>query len=92
MASLRIVVLEGDETGQELLEEAIRVLDPDRPAPRAGASRPLAGGTAPHPQRGLPSARRGDAPAGLGLKAATITPEGAVLLQLEGKDVATRWR
>ena len=25
---LRIIVLEGDETGQELLEQAIRVLDP----------------------------------------------------------------
>ena len=28
MADLRIIVLEGDETGQELLEQAIRVLDP----------------------------------------------------------------
>ena len=27
--SLKIVVLEGDETGQELLEQAIRVLDGD---------------------------------------------------------------
>ncbi len=27
--SMRIVVLEGDQTGQELLEEALRVLDPD---------------------------------------------------------------
>ena len=26
---LRVVVLEGDETGQELLEQAIRVLDPE---------------------------------------------------------------
>ena len=26
---LRIVVLEGDETGQELLEQACRVLDPE---------------------------------------------------------------
>ena len=26
---LRIIVLEGDETGQELLEQAIRVLDGD---------------------------------------------------------------
>ena len=25
---LRIIVLEGDETGQELLEQALRVLDP----------------------------------------------------------------
>ena len=26
---LTIIVLEGDETGQELLEQALRVLDPD---------------------------------------------------------------
>jgi isocitrate/isopropylmalate dehydrogenase len=26
---LKIVVMEGDETGQELLEQACRVLDPD---------------------------------------------------------------
>ena len=29
MAGLRIVVLEGDQTGQELLEHALRVLAPD---------------------------------------------------------------
>jgi isocitrate dehydrogenase (NAD+) len=29
MAGLSIVVLEGDQTGQELLEQALRVLDPD---------------------------------------------------------------
>ena len=28
MAEVRIIVLEGDETGQELLEQAVRVLDP----------------------------------------------------------------
>jgi isocitrate dehydrogenase (NAD+) len=27
--ALKIVVLEGDETGQELLEQAVRVLDPE---------------------------------------------------------------
>jgi len=27
MADLKIIVLEGDDTGQELLEEALRVLD-----------------------------------------------------------------
>ena len=26
---LRIIVLEGDQTGQELLEQALRVLDPE---------------------------------------------------------------
>ena len=29
MAPIRIVALEGDQTGQELLEQALRVLDPD---------------------------------------------------------------
>ena len=29
MDARAIVVLEGDQTGQELLEEAVRVLDPD---------------------------------------------------------------
>ena len=29
MADVTIAVLEGDETGQELLEEALRVLDPE---------------------------------------------------------------
>ena len=29
MEAKRIVVLEGDETGQELLEEALRVLQPE---------------------------------------------------------------
>ncbi len=29
MAGLRIVVLEGDQTGQELLEQALRVISPD---------------------------------------------------------------
>ena len=28
MAPLKIIVLEGDETGQELLEQSLRVLDP----------------------------------------------------------------
>lgn len=29
MLPLRIAVLEGDETGQELLEQSLRILDPD---------------------------------------------------------------
>jgi len=29
MAPLRIVALEGDQTGQELLEQALRALDPE---------------------------------------------------------------
>jgi isocitrate/isopropylmalate dehydrogenase len=74
-----IVVLEGDETGQELLEEALRVLDRD------------VIGTELEFQRfdlSLESRRSSNnsvvydsakaiRTAGLGLKAATITPEGA---------------
>lgn len=74
---IRIVVLDGDQTGQELLEQALRVLDPDllglevelrrfdlslenRRATRNGVVEDAA-----HAMR----------EAGLGLKAATITPE-----------------
>jgi isocitrate dehydrogenase (NAD+) len=73
-----IVVLEGDETGQELLEEALRVLAPEvteldlqfprydlslasRRASRNGVVHEAAAAIREH---------------GLGLKAATITPEG----------------
>ncbi len=79
MDAKRIVVLEGDETGQELLEEALRVLAPEvtgvdleftcfdlslesRRATKNGIVHEAA------------AALR---EAGLGLKAATITPEGA---------------
>src|ERR671923_697026 len=73
-----IVVLEGDETGQELLEESLRVLAPDV----IGFELDL-----PRFDLSLESRRRTDngvvydaAAAirehGLGLKAATITPEG----------------
>jgi isocitrate/isopropylmalate dehydrogenase len=79
MAALRIVVLDGDETGQELLEQSLRVLAP-------GVS-----GLEVEIERfdlSLDSRRRSrnrvcyDAAAaisdaGYGLKAATITPEGA---------------
>ena len=77
---LRVVVMEGDETGQELLEQSLQVLDGD-----------LLGLPALELQRFDLSleARRASAngvvheaavamrEAGLGLKAATITPEGA---------------
>src|SRR5919201_5593020 len=73
-----IVVLEGDETGQELLEEALRVLAPDV----TGLDLEF-----PRYELSLESRRRTqngvvyEAAAavrehGLGLKAATITPEG----------------
>jgi isocitrate dehydrogenase (NAD+) len=73
-----IVVLDGDETGQELLEEALRVLAPE-----------VTGLTLDFPRFDLSLEHRratrnavvheaaaGIREAGLGLKAATITPEG----------------
>src|SRR2546426_357377 len=78
MESHTIVVLEGDETGQELLEEALRVLEPEVTGlelefPRYDLS--LAA------RRATQNAVVYEAAAairehGLGLKAATITPEG----------------
>ena len=72
-----IVVLEGDETGQELLEEALRVLAPD-----------TIGRELSFPRFDLSLARRRETKnavvheaaaavreSGLGLKAATVTPE-----------------
>jgi isocitrate dehydrogenase (NAD+) len=74
-----IVVLEGDETGQEVLEEALRVLAPDVVGieldfPRYDLSlesRRRTGNEVVH------EAARAIVGAGLGLKAATITPESA---------------
>jgi isocitrate/isopropylmalate dehydrogenase len=74
-----IVVLEGDQTGQELLEESLRVLQPDV----AGIDIDL-----PRYDLSLESRRATDNAVvhraasairehGFGLKAATITPEGA---------------
>jgi isocitrate dehydrogenase (NAD+) len=77
--AITIVVLEGDETGQELLEQSLRVLDPELlelplelvrfdlslESRRASANQVVSDAAA---------AMRH---AGLGLKAATITPEGA---------------
>ena len=76
---LKIVVLEGDETGQELLDQAVRVLDPallglelelerfDLSLENRRATRNAVVSEAAVAMR----------EAGLGLKAATITPEGA---------------
>jgi isocitrate dehydrogenase (NAD+) len=77
---IRIVVLDGDETGQELLEQSLRVLDP------ALLSLPI---ELTHFDLSLESRRATDnrivdesavamREAGLGLKAATITPEGKI--------------
>jgi isocitrate dehydrogenase (NAD+) len=73
-----IVVLEGDETGQELLEEALRVLSPEVTGlelefPRFDLS--LGSRRATNNQV-VHDAARAIREHGLGLKAATITPEG----------------
>jgi 3-isopropylmalate dehydrogenase len=79
MAALEIVALEGDQTGQELLEQALRVLDSgvlgiDVELVRFDLSlehrRRTQNGVC---QEAAQEMRR----TGLGLKAATITPEGA---------------
>jgi isocitrate dehydrogenase len=75
---LRIIVLEGDETGQELLEQALRVLDPEVLKVELELE---------HFDLSLENRRRtsnevvSEAAAAMnearfGLKAATITPEG----------------
>jgi isocitrate dehydrogenase (NAD+) len=79
MAGKTIVVLEGDETGQELLEEALRVLAPDVTGlelrlPRFDLSLASRRATRNEIVHEAAAAVR---EAGLGLKAATITPEGA---------------
>ncbi|MET0609613.1 MAG: isocitrate/isopropylmalate family dehydrogenase [Gaiellaceae bacterium] len=79
MATATIVVLEGDETGQELLDEALRVLDPDVTGvevelPRYDLSLESRRATQNQVVHEAATAVR---EAGLGLKAATVTPEGA---------------
>jgi isocitrate dehydrogenase (NAD+) len=73
-----IVVLEGDQTGQELLEEALRVLAPEvigleLEFPRFDLSLESRRATQ---NRVVYEAAAAIREAGLGLKAATITPEG----------------
>jgi isocitrate/isopropylmalate dehydrogenase len=78
MAELRIIVLEGDETGQELLEQALRILDPSVTRVEVELE---------HYDLSLQNRRRtrnevvtaaaeAMREAHFGLKAATITPEG----------------
>jgi isocitrate/isopropylmalate dehydrogenase len=76
---ITIVVLEGDETGQELLEQAVRVLDPgllelDLELQRFDLSLDNRRATSNQVVTDAAAAMRD---AGLGLKAATITPEAA---------------
>src|ERR687891_427996 len=78
MQTRTIVVLEGDETGQELLEEALRVLTPDvlgfeLDLPRYDLSLESRRETR---NQVVHEAAQAVREAGLGLKAATITPEG----------------
>jgi isocitrate dehydrogenase (NAD+) len=73
-----IVVLEGDETGQELLEEALRVLAPEviqleLDCPRFDLS---LGNRRATRNQVVYEAAEAIREAGLALKAATITPEG----------------
>jgi isocitrate/isopropylmalate dehydrogenase len=75
---LKIIVLEGDETGQELLEQSLRVLDPEllglpvelERFDLSLDSRRSSDNEVVH------EAARAVRAAGFGLKAATITPEG----------------
>ena len=78
MEAKTIVVLEGDETGQELLEEALRVLAPDVTGlelefPRYDLSLESRRATRNAVVHEAAAAIRAH---GAGLKAATITPEG----------------
>jgi isocitrate/isopropylmalate dehydrogenase len=77
--SVRIAVLEGDETGQELLEQSLRVLDRavlglELSLERFDLSLEHRRATSNGVVIDAAAAMRA---AGLGLKAATITPEGA---------------
>lgn len=76
---IKIVVLDGDETGQELLEQSLRVLDPqllglNLELQHFDLSLENRRATSNGVVRDSAAAMRD---AGLGLKAATITPEGA---------------
>jgi isocitrate/isopropylmalate dehydrogenase len=78
MNARTIVVLEGDQTGQELLEAAVRVLQPDvlgleLELPRYDLSLEYRRETR---NQVVHEAAQAIASHGLGLKAATITPEG----------------
>jgi isocitrate dehydrogenase (NAD+) len=77
--ALRIIVLEGDETGQELLEQSLRVLDPavtkvDVELEHYDLSLENRRRTS---NEVVTAAARAIAESRFGLKAATITPEGA---------------
>jgi 3-isopropylmalate dehydrogenase len=75
---MRIIVLEGDETGQELLEQALRVLEPDVVGLELSLER---FDLSLEHRRATSNAVVDEAAAamreaGYGIKAATVTPEG----------------
>jgi isocitrate/isopropylmalate dehydrogenase len=78
MPDARIIVLEGDETGQELLDQAIRVLDPG--VTQVDVELEHYDLSLDNRRRTnndvVNAAARGMKEAGFGIKAATITPEG----------------
>ncbi len=78
MESRTIVVMEGDQTGQELLEEALRVLDPSVTRLELEFKRfdlSLENRRATN-NKVVHEAAEAMKASGLGIKAATITPEG----------------
>jgi isocitrate dehydrogenase (NAD+) len=79
MAGLSIVVLEGDQTGQELLEQALRVLEPATIGLEIELNRfDLSLENRRRTKNAVcTEAAEAMRAAGLGIKAATITPEGA---------------
>jgi isocitrate dehydrogenase (NAD+) len=78
-APIRIIVLDGDQTGQELLEQSLRVLDQDLLGLELALERfDLSLENRRASSNGVVhDAALAMREAGLGLKAATITPEGA---------------
>jgi len=79
MAPIRIVALEGDQTGQELLEQALRVLDANVLGLEIELVRFDLSLESRRKTRNAVCLQAAQAmrETGLGLKAATITPEGA---------------
>lgn len=76
---LKITILEGDETGQELLDQAVRVLDPEvtgLPLELERFDLSLENRRATE-NRVVSDAAAAMRACGFGIKAATITPEGA---------------